>query len=112
MNTELKQRRENNIGSFSWLRADYTPQQRNNISDGDVYKCLIPKEFGGGFIKDVYEDCGIINYKREVLDLYGILAYWNKAEGMHYDGDTYPITIDEIAERGRTNEQDKQMQRN
>ena len=36
------------MGSFSWLRADHTTK-RSNLTDGDRYKILIPKEFGGGF---------------------------------------------------------------
>lgn len=44
------------MGSFSWLRADRTTK-RSNIVGGDSYKILIPKEFGGGFIKDIYYDC-------------------------------------------------------
>lgn len=34
------------MGSFSWLKADRTTK-RNNLTDGDVYKILIPQEFGG-----------------------------------------------------------------
>lgn len=51
------------MGAFSWLRAERTTQ-RKNIAVGDIYKILIPQEFGGGFIRDEY--CGY---------LYGILAY-------------------------------------
>lgn len=45
------------MGSFSWLRADRSTK-RKNIAKGDSYKILIPKEFGGGYIKDVYHDYG------------------------------------------------------
>ena len=92
------------MGSFSWLRADKTTK-RNNLVDGDVYKILIPQEFGGGYIKDTYFDYGqVFEYDdtKENADLYGILAYWNKCEGMIFDGDEYPSTMQDILERGHT----------
>ena len=90
------------MGSFSWLRADHTTR-RSNLTCGDRYKILIPKEFGGGFIKDIYFDYGYVFYDSDnPADLYGILAYWNGCEGMEYDGDTYPTTMQEILERGNT----------
>jgi hypothetical protein len=96
------------MGSFSWLRADKTTK-RNNLTDGDVYKILIPKEFGGGYIKDTYYDYGYVfeyDDTKENADLYGILAYWNKCEGMIFDGDEYPSTMQDILERGNTHEQE------
>lgn len=95
------------MGSFSWLRADKTTK-RNNLTDGDQYKILIPKEFGGGYIKDTYYDYGdVFEYDdtRENADLYGILAYWNKCDGMIFDGDEYPSTMEDILERGHTDYQ-------
>ena len=92
------------MGSFSWTRADKTTK-RSNLVDGDSYKILIPKEFGGGYIKDIYYDYGYVFYynnKKEEANLYGILAYWNKCEGMIFDGDEYPSTMQDILERGRT----------
>lgn len=92
------------MGSFSWLRADKTTK-RNNLVDGDVYKILIPKEFGGGYIKDTYYDYGrVFEYadNHEIADLYGILAYWNKCEDMEFSGDEYPSTMKDILERGNT----------
>lgn len=92
------------MGSFSWLRADKTTK-RNNLTDGDRYKILIPKEFGGGFIKDTYSDYGnIFEYDetKPTADLYGVLAYWNKCQGLEYDGDTYPTTMHDILTRGKT----------
>ena len=89
------------MGSFSWLRADMTTK-RANLTMGDSYKILVPIEFGGGYIKDVYWDYGYVNSeenkKRAVYidakgekytltrehDLYGILAWWNKGK---FDGD-------------------------
>lgn len=95
------------MGSFSWLRADKTTK-RNNLTNGDRYKILIPKEFGGGFIKDTYFDYGYVFYHDDTkknADLYGILAYWNKCDGMIFDGDEYPSTMQDILERGRTCDQ-------
>lgn len=95
------------MGSFSWLRADKTTK-RNNLTEGDTYKILIPKEFGGGFIKDTYFDCGeVFEYDdtKENADLYGILAYWNKCEGMIFEGEEYPSTMEDILSRGNTSMQ-------
>lgn len=92
------------MGSFSWLRADKTTK-RNNLVAGDVYKILIPKEFGGGYIRDVYFGYGRVfecDDSKEPADLYGILAYWNKCEGMVFEGDEYPATMDDILMRGNT----------
>ena len=90
------------MGSFSWIRADKTTK-RKNLTMGDAYKILIPKEFGGGFIEDIYYDYGYVFYgEKNEADLYGILAYWNGCDGMIYDGDEYPSTMDDIIERGNT----------
>ena len=92
------------MGSFSWTRADKTTK-RKNLTDGDVYKILIPKEFGGGYIKDIYYDYGYVfeyDDTKENADLYGILAYWNKCEGMIFDGEEYPSTMEDILKRGKT----------
>ena len=92
------------MGSFSWLRADKTTK-RSNLTNGDRYKILIPQEFGGGFIKDTYWDYGDVFHYDDTkadADLYGILAYWNKCDGMTYDGDEYPSTMKDILGRGNT----------
>ena len=96
------------MGSFSFTRADMSTK-RSNFVDGDRYKILIPKEFGGGFIKDTYYDYGIVfgyDDTKEDADLYGILAYWNKCEGMIYEGDEYPSTMEDILKRGNTDLQE------
>lgn len=64
------------MGAFSWLRAERTTQ-RKNIAVGDIYKILIPQEFGGGFIRDEYCGSGIVfgDDWDHMADLYGILAY-------------------------------------
>lgn len=90
------------MGSFSWTRADKITK-RSNLTCGDTYKILIPQEFGGGFIKDTYYDYGYVFYCTDhEADLYGILAYWNKCDGMIYDGEEYPSTMDDILKRGKT----------
>ena len=68
------------MGSFSWTRADRTTK-RSNLTDGDSYKILIPKEFGGGFIKDKYVDYGYVFYDTDhEADLYVtiIQKQWKK----------------------------------
>lgn len=90
------------MGSFSWTRADKATR-RSNLTCGDKYKILIPKEFGGGFIEDTYYDYGYVFYGTDhEADLYGILAYWNKCDGMIFDGEDYPSTMKDILERGQT----------
>lgn len=96
------------MSSFSWLRADKTTKRRN-IVKGDKYKILIPAEFGGGYIVDTYYDYGYVfeyDGSKPNADLYGILAYWNKCEGMQFEGAKYPSTMQEILERGNTCQQD------
>ena len=89
------------MGSFSWMRADKATK-RSNFIYGDPYKILIPKEFGG-FIKDTFGEFGKVFYGKEnEADLYGILAYWNKCEGMEYSCDHYPCTMEEILKYGNT----------
>lgn len=95
------------MGSFSWTRAD-KGTKRKNLTQGDRYKILIPKEFGGGYIVDTYFNYGYVFYEnpdQSNADLYGILAYWNHCEDMHFDGEEYPSTMDEILARGNTCEQ-------
>ena len=114
------------MGSFSWTRAEATTK-RSNLTSGDRYKILVPKEFGGGYIWDKYYDYGKIgeetngNYlyvdgKGEQHnmhvdgywkgpDLYGILAYWNGCKDLVWEGISYPVTMLEILEHGLTDEQ-------
>lgn len=83
------------MGSFSWLKADNLTKV-NNIACGTRFKFLIPKEFGGGFIKDNYQDYGYLGAKedgRPKYDMYELLAFWNheivreKGGSLEYDGD-------------------------
>lgn len=67
------------MGSFSWLKADNLTKVAN-IVDDKPFKFLIPKEFGGGFIKDYYQDYGYLGTKENgnpKYDMYELLAFWN-----------------------------------
>jgi len=67
------------MGSFSWLKADNLTNV-SNIACGMPFKFLIPIEFGGGFIKDVYQDYGDLGNKPDgspKYDMYELLAFWN-----------------------------------
>lgn len=68
------------MGSFSWLRAN-VDTEKANIAEGDKFACLIPKEFGGGYIEDTYQDYGNLGTKEDgspKYDMYELLAFWNK----------------------------------
>lgn len=70
------------MGSFSWLKAD-TLTRVANVVYGAPFKFLIPAEFGGGFIKEKYQDYGNLGIKDngEVkYDMYELLAFWNANE--------------------------------
>ena len=81
------------MGSFSWTKADNLTNIEN-IAYGKSFKFLIPKEFGGGFIKDKYQDYGYLGTKENgesKYDMYELLAFWNKAEGLKHDGEHPPM---------------------
>lgn len=76
------------MGSFSWNKADKLTAIEN-VACGASFKFLIPKEFGGGFIKDKYQDYGHLGIKengKPKYDMYELLAFWNKAEALKYEG--------------------------
>ncbi len=80
------------MGSFSWNKADDLTAIEN-IAHNKSFKFLIPKEFGGGFIKDVYQDYGYLGSKENgepKHDMYELLAFWNKPNEVKYDGD-FPV---------------------
>lgn len=67
------------MGSFSWLKADKLTMVKN-VAYEKPFKFLIPKEFGGGYIKDHYQDYGYLGTKEdgsEKYDMYELLAFWN-----------------------------------
>lgn len=74
------------MGSFSWLKADKLTKVKN-IAYGKPFKFLIPKEFGGGFIKDYYQDYGYLGTKEDgspKYDMYELLAFWNSDKHMPF----------------------------
>lgn len=76
------------MGSFSWLKADNLTQTANVVY-GKPFKFLIPKEFGGGFIKDYYQDYGYLGKKEDGTpkhDMYEILAFWNADAKLFVEG--------------------------
>jgi hypothetical protein len=92
------------MGSFSWNKADDLTNIEN-IAFNSSFKCLIPKEFGGGFIKDRYQDYGYLGTKpngKPKYDMYELLAFWNKVDGLKYDGE-FPVMkeIDEFTDHNR-----------
>ena len=92
------------MGSFSWNKADDLTSIEN-VAYGTSFKFLIPIEFGGGFIKDTYQDYGYLGTKEDgepKYDMYELLAFWNKAEGLIYDGQ-YPLMkeINEYTNKNR-----------
>lgn len=98
------------MGSFSWMKAD-TLTRVANICEGKPFKFLIPKEFGGGYIKDYYQDYGLLGTKENgepKYDIYEVLAFWNAPqypkvlESLQYDGE-YPLMkeIDEYTDDNR-----------
>lgn len=70
------------MGSFSWNRADDTTQIEN-VARNTTFKFLIPKEFGGGSIKDKYQDYGYLGRNEDnepKYDMYELVAQWNAPE--------------------------------
>tara|TARA_R110000868_G_scaffold147711_1_gene369266 strand:+ start:58 stop:492 length:435 start_codon:yes stop_codon:yes gene_type:complete len=92
------------MGSFSWNKADKLTSTEN-IAYDRPFKFLIPKEFGGGFIKDYYQDYGYLGRKDDgepKYDMYELLAFWNKAE-VKYNGEfTLMKEIDEHTDNNRS----------
>lgn len=67
------------MGSFSWLKSDDLTEIEN-VYYGSSFKCLIPKEFGGGYVQDKYQDYGYLGTKpdgSEQYDMYELLSFWN-----------------------------------
>ena len=80
------------MGSFSWNKADDLTAIEN-VAYGTSFKFLIPIEFGGGFIEDTYQDYGYLGTKEDhepKYDMYELLAFWNKLEGLKYEGE-FPL---------------------
>ena len=92
------------MGSFSWNKADDLTNVEN-IAYGKSFKFLIPKEFGGGFIKDKYQDYGYLGIKEngeEKYDMYELLAIWNAPDKVKFNGEYNPLKeIDEHTDFNR-----------
>lgn len=80
------------MGSFSWKKADNLTQV-SNVVCGSVFKFLIPKPFGGGFIRDHYQDYGHLGRTdngEPKYDMYELLAFWNAEKlrpgSLRYEG--------------------------
>ena len=87
------------MGSFSWLKADNLTKVAN-VQYGAPFKFLIPEEFGGGYIKDYYQDYGYLGTKEDgtpKYDMYELLAFWNhetaeeRGYELQYDGEEMPM---------------------
>ena len=87
------------MGSFSWLKADNLTKIAN-VQYGAPFKFLIPEEFGGGYIKDYYQDYGYLGTKENgtpKYDMYELLALWNheaaeeRGYELRYDGEEMPM---------------------
>lgn len=92
------------MGSFSWNKADKLTAIENIACD-KPFKFLIPKEFGGGFIKEKYQDYGHLGTKqngKHKYDMYELLAFWNNVKGLKYNGE-YPLMkeVDEYTDENR-----------
>lgn len=101
------------MGSFSWLKADNLTRVKN-IAYNKPFKFLIPKEFGGGFIKEHYQDYGDLGMKdngNPKYDMYELLAFWNSdmsykdgtvRDYLQYDGE-FPLMkeVDRFTDNNR-----------
>ncbi len=92
------------MGSFSWNKADELTTIEN-VAYGAPFKFLIPIEFGGGFIKDKYQDYGYLGTNESgepKHDMYEILAFWNTPDKVEYNGDLPLLKeIDEYTRKNR-----------
>lgn len=68
------------MGQFSWLDCIDKTQILDDVI-ADVY-VLVPKEFGGGHIKETYYD-GYGNFGGH--DIYDLVADWNKEYVTHHE---------------------------
>ena len=92
------------MGSFSFTKADKLTKV-SNILTNKTYKFLIPKEFGGGFIKEKYKDYGLLGgtISSPEYDMYELVAFWNNHPGVKYDGE-FPLMkkIDKYTDHNRS----------
>lgn len=76
------------MGQFSWLDCKTQEQVLDDVCR-DVY-VLVPKEFGGGHIKETcYDGYGRFGGR----DVYALVAQWNKPESCIGDGANGAVAI-------------------
>ena len=95
------------MGSFSGNRADNVSEgEPENVAYGEEFKFLIPKEFGGGYIEDNYQDYGYLGIKENSepkYDMYELLAFWNRPDLVKHHDNTIPNMkeIDDLTDKNR-----------
>ena len=67
------------FGEFSLIVADRDGRFAN-IEKGQVVKLLIPKEFGGGYIRGKFDGTGLIRENGVDYSIYELAAIWNSRE--------------------------------
>lgn len=71
------------MGLYSFTKADVNNTAVANVLHGAPFKMLIPKEYGGGYIKDHYVQSGKISDGNSLYDIFELLAFWNKDMLLH-----------------------------
>ena len=98
------------MGSFSFTKADNLTKV-SNIVYNKPFKFLIPAIYGGGFIKDRYQDYGYLGHNDDGsprYDMYELLAIWNNhmlpAGTLKHHGDILLMNkqIDEFTQVNRS----------
>ena len=67
------------FGEFSLIKADRDARYAN-IEKGQVIKFLIPKEFGGGYIRGKFDGTGLIRENGVDYSIYELAGIWNSRE--------------------------------
>lgn len=66
------------FGNFSLIKADNGKYA--NIEKNETVKMLVPKEFGGGFIKGKFDGTGLIIENGINYSIYELAGIWNSKE--------------------------------
>ena len=66
------------FGNFSLIKADNGKYA--NIEKNETVKMLVPKEFGGGFIKGKFDGTGLIIENGINYSIYELAGIWNSQE--------------------------------
>lgn len=67
------------FGEFSLIKADRNGKFAN-IGKGETVKILIPKKFGGGYIKGKFDGTGLIKENGINYSIYELAGIWNSKE--------------------------------